>query len=99
MAFPYSLGTWASPGLAYLWYTGVFGQYGAAILAPMYMGILFHMRYLYNLRNNVDKVWYVRGGMWKFEISGFVSVKTQFFFPMKDVKLLTSSGRIEMKRG
>ena len=36
----------------------------------MYLAVMPHCFYIYNLRFTVDKIWYIRGGHWKIQNSG-----------------------------
>ena len=69
---PYSIGTWSIPAMAWAWNADLLGLgIGSAIWAPiMWAAVLPHCWHLYNLRFRVNKIWYVRGGHWKFETSG-----------------------------
>ena len=70
---PWSLGTWSAPVVIGL-IAGGHIAFSWKILAGIYLSILPHCHHLYNLRFHVDKVWYVRGGLWKVQNSGVMGL-------------------------
>jgi hypothetical protein len=66
---PWSLGTWSSPVVVWQMLVGVI-PVNFFSLAALYVAFLPHLYYLNNLRYTIDKIWYIRGGHWKLELTG-----------------------------
>lgn len=66
---PWSIGTWSIPILVWQIIQGNLAL-SLPLAIGMYAAILPHCLYLYNLRFQIDKIWYVRGGLWKIKNSG-----------------------------
>ena len=67
--FPWSLGTWSIPVAVWQIIEGNLTM-SVPLAVGMYLAIMPHCYHLYNLRYHIDKIWYVRGGLWKFQNSG-----------------------------
>ena len=96
---PWSMGTLALPGMAYLWLNGALGPYSWVLPLAGYLATLPHAWYLYNLRFHVDKIWYVRGGWWKFQNSGVHQVTTYAYTEPANVHLMSVKRNLEHHRG
>lgn len=96
---PWSLGTWAIPGIGYIWYIGALSPYSWVCPIVAYLAIFPHASYLYNLRFNVDKMWYVRGGMIKIQNSGVYQFRTYTYTDMDNCTLISTQGPPEPHKG
>lgn len=93
--FPWSLGTWATPGLGWLWYNDVLGVYNPLLGVLAYAALMPHCWYLWNLRSNINKIWLMRDGMWKVETAGIHQITTNYYIKPSLLTLLNKSKQVE----
>lgn len=96
---PWSLGTWSIPLQAFAWHLGAFGSFGWLAPITMYLGLLPHCWYLYELRFRAEKVWYIRGGMWKMENCGPYRLRTLTCTEPRNIEILNNNGEIDLLGG
>jgi hypothetical protein len=76
--FPWAIGTYLSPYIIYR-LAECSGHPTWSMFFAAYLGIMPHCYYLYNLRFNIDRIWYVRGGAWKIENNGIMGAETSTY--------------------
>lgn len=89
---PWSLGTWSAPGLGWMWYNDMLGVYNPLLAALGYAAMMPHCWYLWNLKNNINKIWLLRDGMWKVETAGVHQITANYYIKPALITLL-SKGR------
>jgi hypothetical protein len=100
LPMPYSIGTLSIPLMGMAWYGDMLGLgLGNFMwLGAMYAAAMPHCWHLYNLRFRVDKIWYVRGGHWKFQTSGVNQMTSYTYSEPKNLThvegQLTSDGNL-----
>eukprot|EP00358_Blepharisma_japonicum_P000121 CAMPEP_0202946046 /NCGR_PEP_ID=MMETSP1395-20130829/8237_1 /ASSEMBLY_ACC=CAM_ASM_000871 /TAXON_ID=5961 /ORGANISM="Blepharisma japonicum, Strain Stock R1072" /LENGTH=155 /DNA_ID=CAMNT_0049646409 /DNA_START=304 /DNA_END=771 /DNA_ORIENTATION=+ len=62
----------------------------------MSLAVLPHCWYLYELRYNVNKIWYVRGGLWKLENVGPYRLGTHTYTELSNIKLFSQTSSSAM---
>jgi len=92
LPMPYSLGTLFSiTASAYAFKTGILGLYNFGLIPLFFLASVPHLRYLYNTQYYPMNIWYVRGGLWKFEVGGFYNCNGYVYTEPNNITLLTEN--------